>query len=456
LNYYRYSIIENDTSVILSNRMLTQVDFVWKKGSSLPGYLTMNFGLQNTLGKKVILKVYRTDEPNNITTVIIYNKPIKPAQLLKTALVTLNEGKLIKYNGLTFNKYKGAIIKNGTTITNNRKNVAVMLRMKKTDLDFIYHIYVIYKGEDGKRITFQTNEWSYNTVNGDPSYNINYDYLKQPGDYEILISPGKRTIEQLKEVEAKSAKFSLKVLPTPTTYTGKEVLIAILIIVAVSGLIIAGSIYLVRKRSKARLGLAALQADVARSELNMVRSNLNPHFVFNSLSGIQSLINKNEVERANNYLSKFAGLTRHVLNDSATISIQEEINLLNDYLAMEQLRFPFEYRIDADEDVNCNIEIPVILVQPFVENAVKHGVMPLKGTGNINIHFSKLDKDLKILLTDNGKGFDTDKSHSGLGLKLSKKRIDLLNRTYRECPIKLDISATGSKTSVIIVLTQWL
>ena len=202
--------------------------------------------------------------------------------------------------------------------------------------------------------------------------------------------------------------------------------------------------------------MAALKADVAKSELNMVRSNLNPHFVFNALSGIQSLINKNEVERANNYLSKFAGLTRHVLNESATISIREEINLLNDYLAMEQLRFPFEYSIDADEDVNDNIEIPVMLVQPFVENAVKHGVMPLQGAGNINIHFTKHDKDLKITLTDNGKGFDANKTYSGLGLKLSKKRIDLLNKTYAECPIKLDIYSTGLQTSVVIRLTQWL
>lgn len=456
LGYYRYSLTENDSIVLASDELLTKIDFVWKKGSSLPGYLTMNFGVSKPLGRKLTLKVYRTDEPGKITTLIIYNKPIKTAQRLRTALVTLNEAKPIIYNGITYNKYKSAVIKDGSTIVDNDKNVAVTLSMKKTDVDFIYYVYVIYKGKDGERITFQTNDWSYNTVNGDPSYNISYDYLKQPGDYNILIAPGKRTVEQLKEAKGQTAKFSLKVIPAPKTYTGREILIGLLVIGAISGLAVAGSIYVIRKRNNARLAMAALQADVARSELSMVRSNLNPHFVYNALSGIQALINKNEVERANVYLSKFAGLTRHILNESVTISVREEISLLNDYLAMEQLRCPFQYSVEADKDVNDNVEIPAMLVQPFVENAVKHGVIAMKEAGDIMVHFAKKDKTLQIAITDNGKGFDPTGSYAGLGLKLSKKRIDLLNKTFSECPIKLDIHSVESKTSVIISLTQWL
>jgi LytS/YehU family sensor histidine kinase len=202
--------------------------------------------------------------------------------------------------------------------------------------------------------------------------------------------------------------------------------------------------------------MANLQADAAKSELNMVRSQLNPHFIFNALSGIQSLMNKNEIEQANNYLNKFAALTRHVLDDSTTISVRDEITLLDDYLSMEQLRFAFKYEITADEEVNQNLEIPVMLAQPFVENAVKHGVMLLKERGEITVNFTKRDKDLVISIADNGGGFDATKDHAGLGLKLSKKRIDLLNQTYKECPIMLQIKSTGGKTIVTITLTQWL
>ena len=456
LKYYRYSLTDNDTSVIASNESLTKVDFVWNQRSAHPGYLTMNFGINNIAGKKVTLQVYSLLNVNKVTTVIIYSKPIKPAQLLNTALTTINEGKKITYKGITFNKYKSLPIKDGTTITDNGKNIGIWLSMKKTDLDFIYNIYVVHRNKDGQQITLQANNWTYNSVDGAPAYFIDYNYLKQPGDYEILIAPGKLTLEQLKSGEIQTTKFSFKVLPAPTVYSAGELVLIIFTIVSVIAAIALVIIYLIRKKSKARLMLADLRADAAGSELNMVRSQLNPHFVFNALSGIQSLINKNEVERANNYLSKFAGLTRHVLSDSPMISVRDEINLLSDYLAMEQLRFSFQYQVNANGDVNDNIEIPVMLIQPFVENAVKHGVMPLKGTGEINIRFTKHGNDLKVTITDNGKGFDANKNYTGLGLKLSKKRIDLLNQTFKECPIKLEINSTGSKTSVVILLTQWL
>ncbi|MGY3213907.1 sensor histidine kinase [Mucilaginibacter sp. HD30] len=456
LKYYRYSITENDSSIIKSNQSLTKVDFVWVKGSDLPGYLTMNFGVSNTAGKKVTLKVYSLLDVNKVTNVVIYNKPIKTAKLLKTALTTINEGKKITYNGFTYNKYKSLPIKDGTTITDNGKNIGIWLSMKKTDLDFIYNIYVVHHNKDGQRITLQTSNWTYNSVDGGPAYFIDYNYLKQPGDYEILIAPGKLTLEQLNSGKIQTAKFSFKVLPAPMVYSTGELVLIIFIIASVIATIALVIIYLMRRKSKAKLMLADLRADAAGSELNMVRSQLNPHFVFNALSGIQSLINKNEVERANNYLSKFAGLTRHVLSDSAMISVGDEINLLSDYLAMEQLRFSFQYQVDAGEDVNDNVEIPVMLIQPFVENAVKHGIMPLKGTGEITVRFAKHNNDLKVTITDNGKGFDANKSYTGLGLKLSKKRIDLLNQTFKECPIKLEVNSTGSKTSVVILLTQWL
>lgn len=112
----------------------------------------------------------------------------------------------------------------------------------------------------------------------------------------------------------------------------------------------------------------------AKEELSMVRSQLNRNFVFNALSGIQNLMNNHQIESANNYLHKFANLTRQILSENVLITIIDEAQLIENYLAMEQLRSSFNYTIKRDVNLPDYVEIPVMLLQPFVENAVKHGV----------------------------------------------------------------------------------
>lgn len=88
---------------------------------------------------------------------------------------------------------------------------------------------------------------------------------------------------------------------------------------------------------------------MAKLKLNSIRSQLNPHFLFNALAGIQNLMNKNEIDNANKYLSKFARLTRNVLDDKELASLSQEKTLLNDYLQMEQFRFGFKYELITPE-----------------------------------------------------------------------------------------------------------
>jgi LytS/YehU family sensor histidine kinase len=97
-----------------------------------------------------------------------------------------------------------------------------------------------------------------------------------------------------------------------------------------------------------------------------------------------------------------------------------------------------------------------MLLQPFVENAVKHGMAQLKNGGEIVVGFTKDGKNLIITITDNGKGFDASKNYNGLGLKLSKKRIALLNDVYKECPITLQIDSAPSNTAIRLILAHWL
>jgi two-component system LytT family sensor kinase len=176
--------------------------------------------------------------------------------------------------------------------------------------------------------------------------------------------------------------------------------------------------------------------------------------MFNALAAIQNLMNKHDVEGANKYLAKFARLTRSVLDDSNAdmISISSEIALLEDYLQMEQLRFGFKYDIYVDEEIDkANIEIPAMLLQPFIENAVKHGVSKLKNDGLISISFTKEGNKLILKVTDNGKGFDVQQAN-GKGIMFSKSRINLFNSINKFVKVELKISTDANGTLIIIEL----
>jgi LytS/YehU family sensor histidine kinase len=184
--------------------------------------------------------------------------------------------------------------------------------------------------------------------------------------------------------------------------------------------------------------------------------------MFNALSSIQNLMNRNEAVAANHYLTIFSSLTRRVLNtgDQELISLEDEISLLDDYLQMEQLRFGFKYSINVVDELNkANIEIPAMLLQPLVENAVKHGVSSLRDKGTIEVAFEKNNKALVLSVSDNGNGFDENNialDDKGLGLKLSRERITLLNKIYSKQLITMEFNAVNSGTKVNVILNDWL
>lgn len=195
-------------------------------------------------------------------------------------------------------------------------------------------------------------------------------------------------------------------------------------------------------------------------EIKSIRSQLNPHFIFNALTSIQSLINKNDIPAANRYLTEFSTLLRESLHnhDQEMVPLVTEINLLEIYLKLEQLRYNFKYEINVDEAINKNAtEIPNLLLQPLVENAVKHGVSTLSEKGLIKIEFIERDHNLLVLIADNGSKFDEMQPNDGFGLKLTQNRISLLNQTVKEQPIKLTIERRQDiETIVNLVFTNWV
>lgn len=450
LKFYRYSITEDDKRALVTDALLNKVDYIWPANSSFPGYVTMDFGISNVVNKKLTLKIYKITAPSRITTVILYNKPLKSVSLLNCRLVT--QGKAIKAG--TGNTYLHQSVVHPLTapFMKSDKNIGISFEIKKNDIDFIYHTYLKYKSKSGDIITSDLYDWSYDSQKGFTIHVINSSNFNTAGDYELIVMPhlSGKNITQF----ATMVKF--KVLPEKQPVSLIKLILISFSILAFIGLIAGIVIFRVKKNSQKKITLAKQQMESAKEELSMVRSQLNPHFVFNALSGIQNLMNNHQIESANNYLHKFANLTRQILSENVLITIIDEAQLIEDYLAMEQLRSSFNYTIERDVNLPDYVEIPVMLLQPFVENAVKHGVSMLKDQGKITIQFTRKENDIILSVTDNGKGFDITNKGNGLGLKLSEKRVSLLNRMYHECPILLEINSRNSGTVVSITLTKWL
>ena len=179
---------------------------------------------------------------------------------------------------------------------------------------------------------------------------------------------------------------------------------------------------------------------ISESQLMALQSQMNPHFIFNSINSIQSYILKNEKEEAYNYLAKFSKLIRKVLNNSIekTISLKEELETLELYVALEQMRFKETFLFVVNIDKHIDLEeyyIPSMLIQPFVENAIWHGLMNKEEQkkGVLKLLFKKEHSLIKIIIEDNGIGREAaekqkDKNtHKPLSTLLNEQRIKLLN-----------------------------
>jgi len=208
------------------------------------------------------------------------------------------------------------------------------------------------------------------------------------------------------------------------------------------------------------------QEEAFLNKTKALRAQINPHFIFNSLSSIQHLVTKNDRVSALKYLSKFSRLTRNVLESSfeTNMLLSDEIKMLNDYLELESLRFDnaFEYAINIDDDLDSYaVEIPSMLLQPFVENAIIHGLLPkLNGDKRLVINFKKLGHLLISEVEDNGVGRETSskKEHihkrdkKSRGLEVTKQRLENMGLTNDHIEIidKVDENRNPIGTKVVI------
>jgi ligand-binding sensor domain-containing protein len=184
----------------------------------------------------------------------------------------------------------------------------------------------------------------------------------------------------------------------------------------------------------------AVKAKMLELEHAAVHAQMDPHFIFNCLTSIQQLIILGEASKANQYLVKFSRLIRSGLELSSSnyVSLTNEKNYIQEYLSLEQLRFPdsFDFSVHVENTIPGGTSIPHMMIQPFIENSIRHGIRNLKSRrGNISIIFSMQDQRIACNIIDNGIGIKAamrnQSADSGarksFGIDLVKKRLDILN-----------------------------
>lgn len=202
---------------------------------------------------------------------------------------------------------------------------------------------------------------------------------------------------------------------------------------------------------------------VAETETAVLRLQMNPHFIFNSMNSISSYIMQKDMDNAHDFLARFARLMRNILNSSEKQfhSVEEEIELLQQYMDIEKRRFkdPFEYefKIENIEDTD-DILLPTMILQPFVENAIWHGVATKGGDGKITIFFDIVNTQLVCGVIDNGIGrkatqnFNT-KQHESKAISITQKRLALLKKDGQLAPIlQIDDLTEGQQTGTKVLI----
>lgn len=213
------------------------------------------------------------------------------------------------------------------------------------------------------------------------------------------------------------------------------------------------------------------KTQLVNSQLKAIRAQMNPHFMYNTLNSIQDLILQNDIKNTNYYLSKFSQLMRQILafSEEETVLLSEEVEMLQNYLELEKLRFgnEFGFTLKIDENIDSDrTYIPSLIIQPYIENAIKHGLLHKKGIKKLDVSFSLAGNFLEICIQDNGIGRKRSEEiklrnvilHKSFAENAIQKRLELLNNNSMQ---KIEVSISNindnekdTGTRVIITLSM--
>jgi sensor histidine kinase YesM len=218
-----------------------------------------------------------------------------------------------------------------------------------------------------------------------------------------------------------------------------------------------------QKSKNAEVKLAVKLKEMEELKMTALQSQMNPHFLFNSLNSINNFVIKNDVEKASDYITKFSKLIRIILNSSSspTSSLMEELNTLALYVKLEQMRVNggFDYIVTLDEKLQLDhIKVPTLFLQPFIENAIWHGIMKKDGAKEIELTIKEDQGNVLFVIRDNGIGINKARELSQItqkkrffGTETTENRIRVLHQNKSVTIETKDISVgmkTGTQVSI--------
>lgn len=327
------------------------------------------------------------------------------------------------------------------SVNNKRSKLQnIKLSHKENNINFLIDIIQFKSGKNeglfyklvGRDKSFQQCE----------SNNINFENLP-PGRYKLIVYV--RNSDGIAS-ERKSIEFEIAL---PIWKEWWFVFLLVFSIIGLTVLIVNSIVKSIKKREQEKTELYRL---VEESKLTALQAQMNPHFIFNAINSIQNFIlNKKELD-AYSYLAKFSKLIRIVLNNvgNHNHTLEEELNLLNLYIELEKMRFEksFIFKVSIDEEIEIeDVLVPVLLIQPYVENAIWHGLMPLDSnkSAQLSLKITSYKDYLKIEIIDNGIGrkkslkMKEGKLHHSKGMSLTKQRIEVMGKMTHQNKVSVTV-----------------
>ncbi|MEQ8323754.1 MAG: histidine kinase [Vicingaceae bacterium] len=293
------------------------------------------------------------------------------------------------------------------------------------------------------KLSGKDTAWTYSTVNKSVYQGL------EPGTYNFYV------YAQSKQGSWSENPGSLAFIIAPPFY--KTQTFYVLILIGLGFVIILVILLLEQLKRRNRMKEEEFKKRVLQSELQALRAQMNPHFTFNTLSSIQNYISKNDGENASKYLSKFAKLIRMIMENAkqTDVPLEDEMNALKLYLELESLRLrdKFDYKIEVDKEIDQQYtRIPSMLIQPYVENAIWHGITNKEGKGRLTVEVIKNGSYLKCIIDDDGIGrkaamkiSEKKKKHISHGMSITSERLDLMNSLNQsDLNVRIEDKMNGS------------
>jgi len=414
LSIIRKTSSEREESLILFN--LASCYFNWMKDEEGKKYLDTFFVIQQGLNDAALIASAKVNMANYYIFKERFDMAIKEYD---DALVYFEKINAVPKIAFTLKRRADLYMMIGEykkAIEDVSRCIALLEQKSEMDIhisDYYHIMYQANKKLGNHRKALEAFETAYDYKSKAISLETNRSLLELKEKYET-----EKKEEQIKLLEEQN-KTKDALLKARAYFA---IALAFLVIFSIAGAV------LIRRQQRLKL-----QKKASELEHQVLRAQMNPHFIFNALNSIQRVYVEGDTNKANDFMADFAQLMRKVLthNESTKIPVQEEIDTLRLYMDLEKLRSKdrFDYSIFIDEAISpLDTQIPPLIIQPFVENAIWHGLLPLtdrKGSITISLKANR-GNTILVSIADNGVGFDdseNNKKHVSKGIGITEQRI---------------------------------